>query len=335
MNLVMRIFSVFLFWGTVSFVFPQNISVQTSIDTNQILIGDQVRWNIEVVHDPQIQVQFPEVGNSIKIDSAREIEILSSIHDTIEQQSGMQKQTFSFLLTVFDSGYYVIPPVELKFKNSTQDSFQIALSEPILLTVRGIEIDTTAQIKPIKEPLKMPFVLSEIIMEILLGVGVLVLLAAVILYFKFRKKKAPVVKRIIRKEPPHETALKKLRELEEKKLWQQGQVKQFYSELSEIVREYIELRWNIPALESTTDEIMNGIIATAITGKMKEELGQLLQTADLVKFAKANPLADQHSFFLQWSIDFVKTTKSDELAQNIEVTDTPVGVSEKTENTEA
>ena len=328
---MIRIFSAFLFWGTVSGIFAQNINVQTSIDTNIILIGDQVRWNIEVVHDPQTQVQFPEVGNSIKIDSAREIEILSTVHDTVKQQSGMQKQIFSYTLTVFDSGYYVIPPVEVKYRANANDSFRTAFSEPLLLTVQGVAIDTAAQIKPIKEPLKMPFVLSEILMEILIGAGVLALLAAVILYFKFRKKKAPVVKRIIRKEPPHETALKKLRVLEEKKLWQQGQVKQFYSELSEIVREYIELRWNIPALESTTDEIMDGIAATAITAKMKEELRQLLQTADLVKFAKANPLADQHAYFLQWSFDFIKTTKTDEQAQNIEVTQTPVGVSEKTE----
>ncbi len=296
-----------------------NISLTTRLDTNQILIGDQVKFSLEVIRDNQTQIQWPDLGGTIKIDSARQIEVLSFKTDTLNQASA-KKETRTYVLTVFDSGYYVIPPLALKYKNNPDDSFSIANSEAILLTVKGIEVDTAASsIKPIKEPLTMPFQLQEILKEILIGAGVLALIAGVILYFSLRKKKPVIIKRFVRKEPPHETALNKLRELEEKKFWQQGEIKRYYSELSEILREYIEGRYNIPALESTTDEIMGRMDITGTSGKQRDDLRMMLQSSDLVKFAKANPLPDEHSRYMQTCYEFVKTTKTDEQAQNVEV----------------
>ncbi len=298
-----------------------NISLTTRLDTNKILIGDQVRLSLEVIRDNQTQIQWPDLGSVIKIDSAHEIEILSFTTDTINQKD-TKKEIRTYTLTVFDSGYYVIPPVALKYKNNPGDSFSIANSEALLLTVKGIEIDTAAAIKPIKEPLTMPFHLREILTEILIGAGVLALIAGVILYFSLRKKKPVLIKRFVRKEPPHEVALNKLRELDEKKLWQQGDIKRYYSELSEIIREYIEGRYNIPALESTSDEIMERIDLTGITGKLREDFRLMLQTSDLVKFAKANPLPDEHAHYMKVCVELVKTTKTDEQIQNVEVTET-------------
>lgn len=296
------------------------ISITTRLDTNQILIGDQVRLSLEVMRDKQTQIQWPDLGAAIQIDSVREIEILSFKTDSISQQD-IKKEIRTYLLTVFDSGYYVIPPVTVKYKSNPKDSFSIAQSEPMLLTVKSLEIDTAAGIKPIKDPLTMPFQLKEILKELLIGAGVLALVAGVILYLSLKKKKPAIIKRFIRKVPPHETALNKLRELEEKKLWQQGQVKQYYSELSEIIRAYIEGRYSIPALESTSDEIMERLDITGINGKLREDLRQMLQASDLVKFAKANPLPDEHVRYLMVCYDFVKTTRTEEQPQNIEVTE--------------
>ena len=167
----------------------------------------------------------------------------------------------------------------------------------------------------------MPFKIAEILKEIAIGAAVLAVIAGVILYFSLRKKKPVIIKRFVRKEPPHETALNKLRELDEKKLWQQGEIKLYYSELSEIIRGYIEGRYNMPALESTTDEIMGRIEVTGISSKLRDDFRMLLQTADLVKFAKANPLPDEHSHYMQVCYEFVKTTKTDEQVQNVEVTE--------------
>lgn len=298
-----------------------NISIITKLDTNQMLIGDQVQLTLEVIRDKQTIIQWPELGNAIQIDSARAIEILSSKLDTAAAQaSGMAKEIKTYTLTVFDSGYYAIPPVVVKYKTAPADTFSAIQSEALLLTVKGIEVDTSAaSVKPIKEPLTMPFHIAEILKELIIGGLVLAAIAGVILYFSLRKKKPVFIKKFIRKEPPHEVALNKLRALDEKKIWQQGEIKKYYSELSDITREYVEGRFGFPALESTTDEIMDRIPATGISQKMQEDLRMLLQNADLVKFAKAVPLPDEHKKFMDKATEFVKTTRSEEQAQNVEV----------------
>lgn len=315
----LRLFIACVLFSTSSFA--SNISVITKLDTNQMLIGDQVKLSLEVVRDKSTMLAFPEVGNSIQVDSSRTIEVLTSQIDTAVQSSGMAKDIITYTLTVFDSGYYVIPPLALNYKIAGSDSLQTILSEAMLLTVKSVEIDTTADIKPIKEPLTLPFQLREILVEIIIGGVILLAIAATILYFRLRKKKPVLIKKFVRKEPAHETALNKLRALDEKKLWQQGEVKPYYSELSEILREYLENRYGFPALESTTDEIMDRITIAGISNKMREDLRMLLQTADLVKFAKAMPLPDEHKKFMEVGVDIVKTTRTEEQAQNIEVTE--------------
>lgn len=302
-------------------VFASNVAVITKLDTNQILIGDQARLSLEVIRDKATAIAWPDISTTIKIDSARELEILATQLDTFDQPSGMVKETKTYTITAFDSGYFVIPPLPFKYKDPNSGFFQDVVSEAMLLTVTGIEVDTTADFKPLKEPLTMPFQLREILVELLIAGGLFILLAGAIYYFSMRKKKPALLKRFVRKEPAHETALNKLRVLDEKKLWQQGDVKPYYSELSDIVREYLEKRYGFPALESTTDEIMERIVVTGISHKLREDLQMMLQTADLVKFAKAMPLPDEHKKFMDNSVAFVQTTKTDEQAQNIEVTE--------------
>lgn len=302
-------------------VFASNVAVITKLDTNQILIGDQVRLSLEVIRDEATAIAWPDISTTIKIDSTRELEILATQLDTFDQPSGMVKETKTYTITAFDSGYYVIPPLPFKYKDPNSGFFQDVVSEAMLLTVIGIEVDTTADFKPLKEPLTMPFQLREILVELLIAGGLFILLAGAIYYFSLRKKKPALLRKFVRKEPAHETALNKLRVLDEKKLWQQGDVKPYYSELSDIVREYLEKRYGFPALESTTDEIMERIVVTGISHKLREDLQMMLQTADLVKFAKAMPLADEHKKYMDNSVAFVQTTKTDEQVQNIEVTE--------------
>jgi len=314
-----RLFVAYLFFSLSTTA--SNISIITKLDTNQILIGDQVKLSLEIVRDKTTALTFPDLGNVIKLDSVRSIEILAVQRDTAAQSSGKAKDILTYTLTVFDSGYYVIPPIAFKYKSAGSDSFSTIQSEAMLLTVKSIEIDTAAAIKPIKEPLTLPFQLREILIEIIVGGIILLAIAAVILYFSLRKKKPVLIKKFVRKDPPHETALNKLRALDEKKLWQQGEVKLYYSDLSEIIREYLENRYDFPALESTTDEIMDRIGVAIISNKLREDLRIMLQTADLVKFAKAVPLPDEHKKFMDTGVEFVKTTRSTEQAQNIEVTE--------------
>src|SRR5688572_7744125 len=105
--------------------FASNIGIITKLDTNQILIGDQVKFSLEVLRGKQTEIVWPDFGKSIQIDSTHEIEILSFKTDTISHSEG-SKEIRTYILTVFDSGYYVIPPASFKYRNSPGDSFSIA-----------------------------------------------------------------------------------------------------------------------------------------------------------------------------------------------------------------
>ena len=136
-----------------------------------------------------------------------------------------------------------------------------------------------------------------------------------------RKRKVLPIEEFVPKIPPHEIALEKLKKLEEEKLWQKGEVKLFHSNTTEIIREYIEQRFSIPALESTTDEILDNFKKVDLNGELKNILREMLVLADLVKFAKAKPLPDENEKTLQWAYQFVRETienkiKEEKIAMN-------------------
>jgi hypothetical protein len=138
---------------------------------------------------------------------------------------------------------------------------------------------------------------------------VLVILAIYFFLIK-KKKKEPVIKMRLKPTiPADEAALEALETLRLKKLWQSGRVKEYYSEMTDIVREYIELRFSIRALEMTTDEISSSIRQVAVNGQAREKLVSTLTLADLVKFAKEQPMPMENDLCLNQCIDFVRETR--------------------------
>ena len=114
-------------------------------------------------------------------------------------------------------------------------------------------------------------------------------------------------------EKAHEKALRLLKELEARQLWQSGRIKEYYSELSDIVRIYLEERFSIPAMEQTTDELLALLKkqndSRTELRKARPELKLILRTADLAKFAKANPLPDEHSACMAAALQMVQLTQ--------------------------
>ncbi len=129
---------------------------------------------------------------------------------------------------------------------------------------------------------------------------------------RYRKKKPEVVVVEPPKIPAHIIALEKLEKLKNEKLWQEGKLKQYHSALSEIVREYVENRFKIQALEQTTDEILFGFRNVSIDEESKQRLRQLLVLSDMVKFAKEQPLPHENEMSLTNAFDFVNGTKREE-----------------------
>jgi hypothetical protein len=286
----------------------QRIKATASIDSTNILLGDQVKLFLEIDHPKNVKVIFPDVPDSIM----KNIEVLKRFdQDTFENDNdNYQKQIQSFLITSFDSGSYRIPP--FWFKIDLDNRIDSVPTNEVVLNVYSLPIDTTRGPTDIKMPYDAPLTLKEVTPYIL---GVI--LIAAILFFIFyaigrRRKNKPVfVLPKKPKEPAHVIALRELNRIKKEKLWQHGKTKQFYSEVSETLRRYIEDRFDIPAMEQTSDETLESFRLQPVLLKNKtyQNLHMILSTADLVKFAKYQTLPDDDNMTLVNAYFFVDNTK--------------------------
>jgi hypothetical protein len=289
-------------------VLSQDIKVISKLDTNAMLIGDQVRLNIGISVPVKTMVSWPLIGDTI----LGHIRVLnrSRIDTTFSTDKKSIRLNQSFLLTTFDSGYFAIPPVRFYVSQPPDTTKILQQSEPAFLNVHTVHVDTTLAIKPIKGPIKVPISFREMLPWIVAGVLVIALVTLFIYWLRKRRKAEPVFRlkpRIIMQ--PHETALMELEKLRIKKLWQGGKIKEYHTELTEIIRKYIEERFGIMALEMTSDEISDALNEQAVISKSDlNNLIQIFSMADLVKFAKAQPLPSEHELSLEQAVIFVKDT---------------------------
>jgi hypothetical protein len=282
--------------------------VISRLDTNTMLIGDQVRFNIGISMPVKTLVRWPVIGDTI----LGHIRVLnrSRIDSTYSADKKTLRLNQSFLLTTFDSGYFAIPPVRFYIQQPPDTTRIVQQSEPAFLNVHSVHVDTTLAIKPIKGPIKIPISFREMLPWIIAGLLVIGLISFIIYWLRKRRKAEPVFRirpRIIMQ--PHETALMELEKLRIKKLWQGGRIKEYHTELTEIIRKYIEERFSIMALEMTSDEILESL--NERVGISKDDMNRLVQIfvmADMVKFAKAQPLPTEHELSLEHAVTFIKNT---------------------------
>jgi len=253
--------------------------VKAEIDTTNIRIGEQFQLKISVdetqnVIIPKIQLKGLEVIDSTRIDT---------IKNSLIRR---------YILTGFDSGAFYIPQQQIFVKN------QAFLTDSLLINIATIAIDT-AKVKkfPIKSIKKEPYTFDDFRIYIYLILAILAIIGFWIYWFVIRKRKETEDAPTYRTLPPFEEAILRLNELDEKLLWQNNKIKEYYSELTEIVRGYIERELKVPALENTTDEVLamikdfKNLDSIETSKETIKKLKDLLREADLVKFAKSKPLA--------------------------------------------
>ena len=277
----MKIKLYILFFLISTSLFAQKVT--TSIDSTKKKIGAEFKLTLKTDVDTLSKVKFPnakffgplEVIQSYKIDTVKN----GARYELIKKYG----------LTQFDSGKYTIPriPVLINGKPSFSDSIKVEVND--------VKVDTLKQkMYDIKDIAKVNSPLGSwwIYLLILLAIGVIGYFV-----YKFIKKRQsqPKVEAIVYTSPI-EKATSLLQQLEKKELWQKGEIKNYYSELTDIARNYIEEEIHIPAMESTTSELIEGLRKAAKQQKLKlsnetvENLEKVLKQADLVKFAKVKPL---------------------------------------------
>ena len=253
--------------------------VKAEIDTTSIRIGEQFQLKISVdetqnVIIPKIQLKGLEIIDSTRIDT---------IKNSLIRR---------YILTGFDSGAFYIPQQQIFVKN------QAFLTDSLLINIATIAIDTLKVKKfPIKSIKEEPYTFDDFRIYIYLILAILAIIGFWIYWFVIRKRKETEDAPTYRTLPPFEEAILRLNELDEKLLWQNNKIKEYYSELTEIVRGYIEHELKVPALENTTDEVLamikdfKNVDSIETSKETIKKLKDLLQEADLVKFAKSKPLA--------------------------------------------
>lgn len=287
----------------------QSFSVEAIPDTNKLMIGEQVKVNLRVtyrVDNGAVNVVFPTLYDTINefVEIVSKSRIDTVIPDKSDPYRFYQEQ--NIVLTSFDSGYYVVPPFQFVINNDTVET------EAFLLEVNTLEVDTTQGIFDIKQPISEPFSFLDWLKENWWWmVAILLLAVAIYLLVRYLKNRKPkeVVEEIIPIIPYHVIALEKLEKLKQEELWQKGKVKLYHSHISEILRDYLEHRYQINALEETTAEIIYGLRLQLISSEQMNKLTQTLTLADLVKFAKEQPLPVENEQSLTFAVAFIEATK--------------------------
>ncbi len=287
-------------WGCLP-VHAQFVELKTQLDTNQIRIGEQFHLDIDVWQPAGVSIGFPEIRDTLMAG----VEVLQAYpRDTVAEDENL-KISQRYQLTSFDSGFYEIPPLKFYILSGQwSDSLE---SNPMYLLVHSVAVDST--IYDVKSPIHMPVSFLEIFPFV---VGGLLLVAAIyfaVRYLRRRRKQKGVFTPDKPVDPAHVIALRELDRLREEKLWQKSEFKPYYTRLTEIIRHYMEGRYNIPAMEMTSYDILQ----TWKQGERPDEdlsakLNRLLNLADLVKFAKEKPIASDNEENLDRAYEFVKKT---------------------------
>lgn len=292
------------------FLTGQNVAVTAEFDTTNIYIGDQIGYTVTLEQPSGLELTMPQLKDTI----CDKIEILSGpFTDTSFLDGDRLKIISRYLVTSFDSGYYTSHPLFAELNDATGvRRFYSGYSRLEVNRVNVAPADTASSFYDIIEPYKAPITVEELIPWVLYT-----LLAALVVYGIYRliyfiakrnlKKEEKEV--FAPKEPAHIIAFRELDLLHEAQLWQKGEIKEYYTRLTEIVRQYLDNRYGISSMELTTGETME---ALKKVGFKKDDnyvnLKRILNGSDLVKFAKHKPLIDEHEGYFVDSKKFVEDT---------------------------
>ncbi len=303
--MVKRFFIVLIFiCAPAGFSSAQNISVEASTDTSAYQIGDYIHYTIQVKARKDLIVNGPAVS-----DTLAGMELISQQAPQKEESGGKQVITYSYTFSKYDSSDVTVPPVLVYYKAKGDTAEKVLSTAKVFFTVRPLKVDPEAGIKDVKEPLKIPLDWRWIALWVV--VGLIILAAAYYAYRKYQEKKAGYVpEKVVIKVPAHITALRSLRALREKQLWQKGMVKEYHSEITEIIRKYFEERFDLPALEMTSGEALDELRKRTGTETIITDTENFLSNADLVKFAKYQPMASVNEEMMKQAADIIQKTKS-------------------------
>jgi ribosome-associated translation inhibitor RaiA len=274
-------------------------SVTTSIDSAQCLIGDHLHLKIKTTYPNTTYIASPVIIDTL----IKPFEVVEKLKTDTLLIGSEVNIIQNYTIICFELGKQHFPQLPWSYQN------QNFYTDSIGVMINAVKLDSPAVPRAIKGPVQIPLTLSEMVPYFLWVILLAILvIAGVWAYYKYIKKEKLIddEKPI---EPPHIIALRKLKDTEDAKLWQQEKVKQYYIEVSDALREYIEKRFSINALEQTTDELMTSLKKSKVNANNRAKIERILLLADLAKFAKTQPIASENTESMLLAVDFVEATK--------------------------
>ncbi len=296
-----RKISLIIFFGFFTaiqaYAIPE-ISVET--EPQEITVGDPVELTIRVKTEEYKQVVLPSPENLAPFEVLK-VDTLKGAKDEI---------AVKYTITHFEAGEQELMDIPVLFlKESSTDSAMLSAGSVMVHSVLQAE-DSTAQIRDIHPPVKMGWLISDIMPFVWIGLGIIVAVGIALYVYNRWFGGAKVIEELVAvKPPPYDTAMRDLEELRLKKLWQQGLLIQYYSELTEIIKHYIGGRFEFDAPEMTTDELMYEKEKWAASEENLNYIRQIITCADLVKFASYTPERTAHEANLKAGFEYVTSTK--------------------------
>lgn len=303
-------------------------TITSTISADTVMIGDRVTLTVEVEKDVMQNVVFPSFDfkqNENEGEEEKEPSI-EMIHDyapdTISQQGRRVRLRKRYEMALYDEGIYHLGKAQVLYVDKNLIDTLVAERDNKVV-VETFQIDSTMttvrDLKP-QKALKLRFAEFSGYLAIALAVAALVALA-IYLLARYLHKRGRRLSDIFKPTPPppaHIVAIEALERLRDEKLWQNNKHKLYYSGLSDILRTYLAGRFEVGAMEMTTDEIVEALRGIEIEQKQKMDLVAVLRDADLVKFAKAMPEAEENEAAYNRAYYFVEETKPVEVVEDDE-----------------
>jgi len=287
------------------FTTPAQISVSSNLEPSTIEIGTPATLTTVITHSGQATIS--DINYSV-LDGIADLEVLNSERFQKEASGDKQQTILEITLTCWEQGRYEIPAIPVTYQIGGTNETAIGQAFTLQVTSPPVEQDSL-RLMPIKDVVEEPLNFRDVLPYLIILV-VLIAVAAFV-YYLYRRQQAPPPPPPPVLLPAHKYALSKLEKLEKEKLWQQGNIKAYHSELTRVLREYLEHRYRINALEITSEEIIRGLKQKGMPEEKRTTLGQLLRTVDLVKFAKAEPPASFHKEAGENVVSFINDTEDE------------------------
>jgi hypothetical protein len=261
------------------------LQVKPAVDRTKITIGDKVNYTLEVSYPAKMTVILPDPAKSMNAFEIKDFKVKGP-----SKSWGKMKLSCSYLLTTFLTGEYTIEP--MVFAYTEQDGTKKELkTEPVKITVESVKPGKTdfGDIKDVKPPLKVK---TKFWLYFFLSIIVIALACAGWWFYSQKRSRKGIFSDAEPARPADEVALERLAKLKAMELVAQGRIKEHYIILSEIIRKYIESRFNIPVLDRTTAELYREMRQAEMSKQHIRLIKDFLDECDLVKFARYSPDAD-------------------------------------------